>query len=203
MKWISIDTKHVMMDGSVKEVHSAGKNILTEIYRKHIGDYPKFFKMDGLCKLGFVASELLLNSEGCERFVPRDDRVVMLFNSAGSYEADNKYQATISDSGNYYPSPSLFVYTLPNIVTGEIAIRNKYFGETSFYIMEHFSEEEIAKVCVSAFTDKNTQSILCGWVNYANDEHFCCLMFIIERKDVAELFPFLQSNHGNIVAFTV
>lgn len=203
MKWIAINTNNVMVNGSVQKVRSAGKDMLTEIYRKHIGDYPKFFKMDGLSKLGFVASELLLNSEGCERFVSRDDRAVILFNSTGSYEADNKYQATISDSGNYYPSPSMFVYTLPNIVTGEIAIRNKYFGETSFYVIEHFSEEEIANVCVSTFTNKSTQSILCGWVNYANNEHFCCLMFIIERKDVEELMPFLQSNCGTLVAFAV
>lgn len=33
---------------------------LSEIYRKVCNGYPKFFKMDGLCKTGFVAAELLL-----------------------------------------------------------------------------------------------------------------------------------------------
>ena len=43
-----------------------------------------------------------------------------------------RFQETIQHADSYYPSPALFVYTLPNIVTGEIAIRNKYYGETSF-----------------------------------------------------------------------
>ena len=77
-----------------------------------------------------MASELLLQAEGAERFVPREDRAVVFFNRSASLQADTAYQATIQDPDNFYPSPAAFVYTLPNIVTGEIAIRNKYFGET-------------------------------------------------------------------------
>lgn len=33
---------------------------ITGLYREFAGDYPKFFKMDALCKLGFIAAELLL-----------------------------------------------------------------------------------------------------------------------------------------------
>ena len=30
---------------------------LTALYRSRVGDYPKFFKMDTACKLGFLLAE--------------------------------------------------------------------------------------------------------------------------------------------------
>jgi hypothetical protein len=32
---------------------------LTALYRAEVGDYPKFFKMDTACKLGFLLAERL------------------------------------------------------------------------------------------------------------------------------------------------
>ena len=91
--------------------------------------------MDPLCRLGFVTSELLLDGEA-ERFTPREDRAVVLFTRSGSFASDSRYQQTIADPADYYPSPAVFVYTLANIVTGEIAIRNRYLGETSCYLLD-------------------------------------------------------------------
>ena len=31
---------------------------LTQLYRQEVGDYPKFFKMDVLSRLGFLLTEL-------------------------------------------------------------------------------------------------------------------------------------------------
>ena len=114
---VYISTDKVIVDGKALELTEKGSALLTQIYRSHIGDYPKFFKMDTLCKLGFVASELLLNSEGNRNFEPREDRAVILFNRNASLQADTNYQSTIQDSENFFPSPAAFVYTLPNIVT--------------------------------------------------------------------------------------
>ena len=57
---IYITPEMAMVDGKALNHKEKGAALLTELYRAHIGDYPKFFKMDTLCKLGFVASELLL-----------------------------------------------------------------------------------------------------------------------------------------------
>ena len=116
-----------------------GNAQLTELYRTHIGDWPKFYKMDTLSKAGFVATELLLKKVGERRCSSEEfirSRAIVLFGSTASLCADRNYQATIQDRDNYYPSPALFVYTLPNIVTGDIAIRNHWRGETSFYVLE-------------------------------------------------------------------
>ena len=41
----------------------SGAALLNHLYRTRIADYPKYHKMDALCQLGFVASELLLQAE--------------------------------------------------------------------------------------------------------------------------------------------
>ena len=48
-------------------VLNQGNAQLTELYRAHIGDWPKFYKMDTLSKAGFVATELLLKKVGERR----------------------------------------------------------------------------------------------------------------------------------------
>ena len=159
-----------------------GNALLTELYRAHVGDYPKFFKMDTLSKLGFVASEMLLKDEGEERFVPREDRAVVLFNRTASLQADTNYQATIQDPENFFPSPAAFVYTLPNIVTGEIAIRNKFYGETSFIVMESCDAQIMARQLMNAFQDPMTQSILGGWLDCTDENHFEARLFLIEKQ---------------------
>jgi len=138
---------------------------ITEFYRSLQVDYPKFFKMDGLSKLGFLASEMLFRDDE-NRFAPCENVAVICFNRSSSLDVDMQYQATICDNENYFPSPSLFVYTLPNIVTGEIAIRNNFFGETSFYICKEFDAKQIVGTVENAFCDKATTAILVAWIEY-------------------------------------
>ena len=45
---------------TIAEINLCNEQNLTDLYRRYVGDYPKFFKMDGLSKLGFVATEMLL-----------------------------------------------------------------------------------------------------------------------------------------------
>lgn len=189
MKWIAISPKEIKVCGELLKMKSSGIAMLTEAYRQYINDYPKFFKMDGLCKLGFIASELLLQQENATRFVARDDRSVILFNHSGSIDADKNYQMTISADKDYFPSPAMFVYTLPNIITGEIAIRNKYYGETSFYVLDSFSAEMIINVCVLTQCDNATKSVLAGWLDYADEQHFCGIIFLSDcvKKENAQL----------------
>ena len=139
---------------------------ITEFYRSLKVDYPKFFKMDGLSKLGFLASEMIFRDDE-NRFVPNESTAVICFNRSSSLDVDMQYQATISDNENYFPSPSLFVYTLPNIVTGEICIRNNFCGETSFYICKDFDAKQIVRTVKNAFCDKSTTAVLVAWI-----EHF-------------------------------
>ena len=172
---VEVDGRHLPIDAN-------GPALLTALYRQYVGDYPKYYKMDPLSRLGFIASELLLQAEGAERFVACDDRAVIFFNHSSSICADRQYLETIADPDNCFPSPSVFVYTLPNIVTGEIAIRNGYHGETSFYILPRRDERLMQQILQASCLDLATQSILCGWLDYEDDAHFVADLRILEVK---------------------
>ena len=174
----------VEVDGRQLPIESFGKDLLTALYRQYVGDYPKYYKMDPLSRLGFIASELLLQAEGAERFVACDDRAVIFFNHSSSVCADRQYIETIVDPDNCFPSPSVFVYTLPNIVTGEIAIRNGYHGETSFYILPRQDDRLMQQILQASCLDSATQSILCGWLDYEDDAHFEAQLKIVNCKSV-------------------
>ena len=143
---------------------------MTELYRSLHIDYPKFFKMDGLSKLGFLASEMIFKDDE-NRFQPREDVAIICFNRSSSLETDTQYQATICDNENYFPSPSLFVYTLPNIVAGEIAIRNKFFSETFLYLCALFDAKQIVGTVKNAFLDSATSAVLVAWIEDFEEKH--------------------------------
>ena len=173
---IWLDNKEFIIDKEITQ-----KGLLTELYKQIIGNYPKYYKMDGLCRLGFVASELLLKAERDEGSFTEDTnktRAIVFFNRSSSIASDKKYLASIVEKDNYFPSPSVFVYTLPNIVTGEIAIRNGYHGETSFYILPHKNELLMQDIIETTFMDEQTTSILTGWLDYEDSEHFEADLYI-------------------------
>lgn len=144
-------------------------SLLTSLYKQMIGNYPKFYKMDGLSRLGFVASEILLNAEKGET---DKERAIIFFNHSSSIASDRNYKESINDKDNYFPSPSIFVYTLPNIVTGEIAIRNHFHGETSFFILPDKDERMMEEILQASCRDAQSKSFLTGWIDYEDERHF-------------------------------
>lgn len=180
---VEITPEGVMLDGNELQTEGAGAALLENIYRRYVGDWPKFFKMDPLARLGFLASELLLNAETAEQDEPHagrlretDSRAVILFNRSGSLADDLNYQKGI-DGPDHLGSPSLFVYTLPNIVTGEIAIRNKYYSETSFYCIPQPDEALMKKIVSQSIP--SGQSAIAGWCECSGENDFYAKMFIL------------------------
>ena len=182
---VKITQDEIIVDGDRLDVTSHGKEMLTEIYKTKIGDYPKFYKMDMLSRLAFVASELLIDSEG-HRSKDEDQRTlnsnlstlnssraIVFFNHSSSIIADRQYLKSI-EKEDFYPSPAAFVYTLPNITTGEIALRNGYHGETSFYLLAQRNEKLMQRVIKSTFIDRDTKSIIGGWIDCPSEDEFEC-----------------------------
>jgi 3-oxoacyl-[acyl-carrier-protein] synthase-1 len=71
-------------------------------------------------------------------------------------------------------------------VTGEIAIRNHWRGETSFYVLEAPDAAQMAFHLACAFDDPETESILAGWVDSRNNDDYQVFMTLIEREDAAD-----------------
>ncbi|MBQ7530942.1 MAG: hypothetical protein IJT12_04480 [Paludibacteraceae bacterium] len=171
---IEITPTSVILNGTPIAVSETDSKMLVELYRRYVGDYPKFFKMDTLSRLGFIGAEMMLKQSDTSSQVS----AVILANHSASIKNDNDYLATISE-GNYYPSPALFVYTLPNIVTGEIAIRHHIQGETSFYILD---KPEQLKPIVEATLNAKYSSLNCvlaGWCECSKADTYYAKLQII------------------------
>lgn len=176
-KTLSLTPYHTEVNGmELPQVHGG----LNGLYKALVGDYPKFYKMDALCKTGFLGAHILF--EGCEETV-RENCAIVLFNRQGSLVTDRHYQDTIRDSDNYFPSPAIFVYTLANIVTGEIAIRHKCHGETAFYIMDNRDVDTEQAIVADLVNDTRPRAVLYGWVEgYDNDNYEASLTLDIYRQ---------------------
>lgn len=132
------------------------------IYKQEQVVYPKFYKMDAVSKLGFLAAELVFKEKTIEGYSPEAVGVVMS-NSSSSLDTDIAHNETIKDRSVYFPSPSVFVYTLPNIVVGEICIKNNIKGENAFLISETFSGKLLFDYVDELFNRQRVEACLCGW----------------------------------------
>ena len=149
--------------------------------------------MDNLSKLGWLASEILLkNSFQKENYRPEDIGLI-LSNANSSLDTDQKYMASVKD----IPSPLLFVYTLPNIVTGEICIRNNFKGEDAFFVFDSFNADFIENY-VSSLLDNNVlQVCICGWIELLGDEYKAAL-FLVEKLKSNEAVSFTKEHMNKI-----
>jgi len=91
--------------------------------------------------------------------------------------ADRAYQETIRSAEEFFPSPAAFIYTLPNIVTGEIAMRNHYHGETTYLLQE--TPADVRRLLTQVLRAPGTHSVLGGWIDIANTDTFSANMYII------------------------
>lgn len=156
---------------------------LVELYRAHIGDYPKFFKMDPLSRLGFVASEQLKKQLTAQNSPLTAQYGILLFNRSSSLADDLAFQSTIQDYNNWFPSPALFVYTLPNIVTGEIAIRNHYQTETNFMVLDSPRTNIMAEQIALA-AQHGPQ--IAGWCEVDADGHYLAALVAVPQNTSKE-----------------
>lgn len=165
-----ITAEKVLVNGSVlhkNETTDFGA-FLKKIYQYNTKTYPKFFKMDALSKLTFLGAEILLNKENNPLKISIDTALVFS-NKSSSLETDRKYQKSIESQANFYPSPAVFVYTLPNIGMGEVAIRHQLQTENAFFVFQEFQAEFLQKYTVSLLLEKKCEQVLCGWTEMDGD----------------------------------
>lgn len=161
------------------------KSFAKTCYSKLGMDYPKFHKMDGLCKLGILASEVLfMNNE-----VPGNTALVFA-NNASSLETDEKHQRNMDS----LPSPGVFVYTLPNIVIGEISIRHKLKSENVFFVSEEFDASLLAEYSQILIQTQKAEKVICGWIDLHN-QGFDVFLCLVSPVDFGEEYFF---NHRNL-----
>ena len=131
-------------------------------------DYPKFFKMDNLSKLAFLAAEVLLQA-----LPPQEKKgVALLFaNRSASLDTDLRHQRSIADPNNYYPSPAVFVYTLPNICLGEVSIRHGLHTENAFFVFDAYPEDFFTQYSSLLLQRGLAERVLCAWVDFLEGDY--------------------------------
>ncbi|OFX23971.1 MAG: hypothetical protein A2033_06815 [Bacteroidetes bacterium GWA2_31_9] len=150
-------------------------------YRFSNINYLKFFKMDRLCKLGFVVADLLIKQTAILEKYDSKNISIVFSNRASSLDTDREHQQSINDRNNYFPSPSVFVYTLPNIVTGEISIRHKIYGENIFFISNQFDEKLLYNYINTLFSSSSTDCCIAGWIDIDKNS-YKAIIYIIEKS---------------------
>lgn len=165
---------------------------LLSVYQYLGLSYSKFYKMDNLSKLGLLATEVLLKDTDIKQYQPEQVGLV-LSNANASLDSDKRYMQSVQD----IPSPALFVYTLPNIMIGEICIRNNFKGEDAFFIFEKFDVDFIAQYVKDLLASNVLQSCICGWVDVLDDD-YKAVLFLLEKQAKANAIPFSAKNLDTI-----
>lgn len=183
-KYLSIRNGLVRVNGETVfayENDDGFKKFIRSVYKHFNTDYAKFFKMDPLSKLGFLSIDILLTGENILDRHPVEKSGIILLNGSSSLEVDEKHYDSIRKREQYFPSPSNFVYTLPNIMAGEAAIRHGIRGENSVLISDAFDEKLLYDITSMAFTTNSLTSCACGWVEQYGNTYESCI-FLVEEK---------------------
>jgi hypothetical protein len=184
ISYAHIKHNQVSVNGEIvfrANVKSSITEFLSEAYKSLGISYPKFHKMDLQCKLGFLCAEFVLKETN---FLTDNDltkTAIVLSNAASSLETDRMHQNSIADKSNYFPSPAVFVYTLPNITIGELAIRHKITGENAFFVSEQFDTNLLVSYTESLFFE-NTNAAIIGWVEM-DGENFEAFIFLVQNSE--------------------
>lgn len=160
------------------------KDFLKICYEKLRLDYSKFHKMDALCKLGILATEVLSKTAD----LPEDTALVFQ-NSASSLHTDSKHQNHLEIADNPI-SPAVFVYTLPNIVLGEISIKHNLKSEQAFFVSEEFSPSFMQNYTTALLKQNHLKCAISGWIDLHNDGYNVFLALISAKGKI----PFTPEN---------
>jgi len=181
--WVVINRDVIARDNILSPLQ--GHHTPEQLYTTLECSYPKFYKMDKLCKWAFVASEYLLaKNDLLYSETDKNKIAVVLATSHGCIDVDKRYFEGIA-----VPSPALFVYTLPNIMLGEIAIRRGFKGEQLCMVSEAFGPEELYFSVHRLLKQGGMDACLCGWADASDDGYDICLFWITNNGAGLDITP--------------
>lgn len=181
--WVNISDSTVRKDGKDYQQFTS----TDELYRSAGYTYPKYFKMDVLCKHAWIGTEYLLHCDNdlVYNLLDKEKIGVILATSYGCLEADKQFNTTLTT----IPSPAVFVYTLPNIMLGEICIRHGFKGEQFCIGSAAFDANEIHFLVTDLLENRNMDACLCGWANVTASGKEVSLFWITKTENGKRFTP--------------
>ena len=125
-------------------------------------DPSRFLRMDLMCRLGFMAAELLAVNFDELPDERRDRLGVCVESFTGSLDTDIRFAQT--------PRPSIFAYTLPSTVIGEICIRYRLKGPVLSLIASRAGGENAVAEAVEWLRAGDADMALCFSIEALNRE---------------------------------
>lgn len=168
-----------VVDGTDIPVGAAGSDMLDEIFRNWLNDSPRFHKTDMLSRLICLSAGILLKTAGMEG--DTGNISLKVFNATSSFMSDSRHLASFSATDGFYPSPSAFLYTLPNIAVGEASIRYGIRGETSLLILPEKNIGQMERTLRAEFLQSDSTCLIAGWADCSSETEFEADMKLIVK----------------------
>lgn len=178
-KYCKVSGNAVLVDGKLRfeSPKTSFGQFADAAYKQLNISYSKFHKMDNLSKLGFLSAEFLLEGVPLKERYDAGRIGVILSNRSSSLDTDIKYYDMVKKG---VASPAVFVYTLPNILIGEICIRHGIKGENSFFVSDKYDISANVNYVNSLFDSGVMDACLCGWIELLNDSYEA-FVYLVEK----------------------
>ncbi|WP_019538774.1 beta-ketoacyl-[acyl-carrier-protein] synthase family protein [Proteiniphilum acetatigenes] len=142
--------------------------------------YRKFYKMDDLSKLGFITTAWITRSVDGFSGLPPESKGIIIANRSSSLDTDIHYRQNLDAVGDREASPAIFVYTLPNVMLGEICIYWKMKGENTFFIQREFDKDFLIQYAGMVMNEQDLNYCIVGWCDLL-DNNFLSEFYLMER----------------------
>jgi 3-oxoacyl-(acyl-carrier-protein) synthase len=123
-------------------------------------DPSRFLRMDLMCRLGFMAAELLAVDFDALSDARRERLGVCVESFTGSLDTDIRFAQT--------PRPSIFAYTLPSTVIGEICIRHRLKGPVLSLISPDTNGANVLAEAADWLRSGEAEMVLCLGIEAMN-----------------------------------
>lgn len=165
---------------------TTGNDISLSLYRLAALNYTKFFKMDLLSRAAFLAAELVIPAT---LSTDKNNIAAVISTVSGCLDVDKKFE----ESRHSLASPALFVYTLPNIMLGEICIRHGFKGEQMCMVSGKADPDWMQFYGADLLQQRGTEACLCGHVEATEEVLSATLLWVSKEP----------SSNGTALPFTL
>lgn len=179
LRTVLVESSRILLND--KEVYSSDsvdfQDFIRSAFKTVCGPNMKFYKMDSLSKLGYVAAEVLL--DGID--YGEEDCGLILSGLYGSLDTDIRHQQIIDTETDASASPAVFVYTLPNVVEGEISIRHHIKGENTWFWSDDRSLSDVREYAALSMSAQDMKYCIVGHIDFLNGRYFAKFELLVRR----------------------
>lgn len=179
LRTVLVESSRILLND--KEVYSSDsgdfQDFIRSAFKTVCAPNMKFYKMDSLSKLGYVASEVLL--DGIE--YGEEDCGLILSGVYGSLDTDIRHQQIIDTETDASASPAVFVYTLPNVVEGEISIRHHIKGENTWFWSDDRTLSDVREYAALSMSAQDMKYCIVGHIDFLNGRYFAKFELLVRR----------------------